>query len=335
MSLLASAVPRGVVPGGRIDLIGSRLPLAADGPPDVWVGGHRAHVAAASSSRVSIIVPVACEGGPTPVRMDGLAGDGLVIDVARVVTTGVHQVDSPACLSDGTIWATQSGSRNEKADAPLHRISADGVRESLPLAIANPTGLAVGPDGALYVSSRFEGTVYRVLDGQAGVVVHASELGVATGLAFGPDGALYVGDRAGTIWRVPPRDGADAASSLEAFATLPSSVAAFHLAFGPDGNLYVTAPTLASRDVVYRISPDRRVDVWATGFGRPQGLAITPAGTMFVCDALAGASGLYRMEIGDTTPRPELIVTAPQLIGVALHPHGGLVLASSDTIWRL
>lgn len=322
------------MPGGRIDLIGSRLPLAADGPPTVWVGGHRAHVVAASSSRLSIIVPSACEGGPTSVRVDGVDEDGVVVDVARVVTAGVHQVDSPACAADGTIWATQSGSRNEKSDAPLHRISPDGVRDSLSVAISNPTGLAVGPDGALYVSSRFEGTVYRVdTSGQVGV--YASELGVATGLAFGSDGSLYVGDRAGTIWRVPPRDGADGSSALETFATLPSSVAAFHLACGPDGCLYVTAPTLASRDVVYRISPDRRVDVWATGFGRPQGLAVTASGTMFVCDALAGSSGLYRMEIGDDQPKPELIVTAPQLIGVAVHPHGGLVLASSDTIWRL
>ena len=334
MPVLATAVPRGAVPGGRIDLVGSRLPLTDEGPPIVWVGGHRAHVVAASSSHVSVIVPTACEGGPTPVRVDGVTNDGLVIDVARVVTTGVHQVDSPVCLADGTIWATQSGSRNEKSDAPLHRIAGDGTRESLTVAIANPTSLAVGPDGALFVSSRFEGTVYRV-DEAGGVSVYASELGVCTGLAFGPDGALYVGDRAGTVWRVPPKGGGDGAGSLEVFAPLPSSVAAFHLAFGPDGYLYVTAPTLASRDVVYRISPDRRVDVWATGFGRPQGLTITSSGTAFVCDALAGSSGLYRMEIGDDTPKPELVVTAPQLVGVAVHPHGGLVLASSDTIWRL
>ena len=60
---------------------------------------------------------------------------------------------------------------------------------------------------------------------------------------------------------------------VETFATLPASVAAFHLAFGPDGCLDVAAPTLATHDPIYRITPDRLVDSVYEGFGRPQGLA--------------------------------------------------------------
>jgi sugar lactone lactonase YvrE len=80
-------------------------------------------------------------------------------------------------------------------------------------------------------------------------------------------------------------------------ASLPPSVAAFHLAFGPDQRLYVTAPTMAPRDPVYRISMDGDVDVFYDGFGRPQGLAFDDQGQLFVVDAVAGWSGLYRLPL--------------------------------------
>jgi hypothetical protein len=112
-------------------------------------------------------------------------------------------------------------------------------------------------------------------------------------------------------------------------------VAAFHLAFGPDEALYVTAPTLSSRDPIYRIGPDRLVDVIAEGFGRPQGLAFDSRGDLYVVDALSGSAGLYRVSITNPKAPPELVLTAPALIGLAFDPDGGVVLASNETIWRL
>ena len=129
---------------------------------------------------------------------------------------------------------------------PLYRVGRNGVREPLSVEIGNPTSLALAPDGAMCVSSRFDGQVYRVTaDDRA--ELYASELGVATGLALAPDGTLFVGDRSGTIFRI----GAD--RRVENVATLPSSVAAFHLAYGLDNAIYVAAPTLATHDVLYRI----------------------------------------------------------------------------------
>jgi sugar lactone lactonase YvrE len=118
------------------------------------------------------------------------------------------------------------------------------------------------------------------------------------------------------------------------FATLPASVAAFHLAFGPDESLYVTAPTLSSRDPVYRIPPSGAVEVFYEGFGRPQGLAFDAEGRLYVVDALAGSSGLYRFSL-DSGAAPEPMVVGGSLIGLAFDPYGGLVLASSDTAYRL
>lgn len=331
---LTACYPRGAVPGGRVELTGSRLPVPADRPPRVWFGASEARVAAASPRALAVVVPAECEGGPTPVRVEGVDGDSLVVDVARRLATDVHQVDSPVCLPDGTLYATVSGTRERRPEAPLLRIGPDGAREALAVEIPNPTSLAIGPDEALYVSSRFEGAVYRV-DARGLVERWAEDLGVPTGLAFGRDGALYVGDRSGSILRVVPGAAPGAPRQVETFASLPASVAAFHLAMGPDDCLYVSVPTLASRDVIYRVSSSRQVDTWYTGFGRPQGLAFDRTGALLAVEALAGAAGLHRIDIGAATPMPELIVAAAQLVGVASHPDGGLVLASSDTIWRL
>jgi hypothetical protein len=104
---------------------------------------------------------------------------------------------------------------------------------------------------------------------------------------------------------------------------------------GPDDTLVVTAPTLATHDPVYRIGRDRMVDVVFNGFGRPQGLAFDSNGALYVVDALAGSAGLYRLDLARPGSEPELILNAPSLVGVAIDPAGGLVLASAETIWRL
>ena len=292
------------------------------------VGTHEARVVSASSRLIRFIVPAEAEGGPMPVRVSGLAGDTAELEIGTQLVTGIHQVDSPVYDSEGRLYVTHSGARDTKVPVPLFLVTRDGVREPLPVAIANPTSMAIGPDGDLYVSSRFEGSVYRLTFDRR-TEVYATELGVPTGLAFDPDGALYVGDRSGSILRISP------SRHVETFASLPASVAAFHLAFGPDGCLYVTAPTLATHDALYRITPDRLVDVVTDRFGRPQGLAFDASGSLFVVDALAGAAGLYRVDVNQRGAVPELVVGAASLVGVAFGPGGEMALAAADTVWTL
>ena len=116
------------------------------------------------------------------------------------------------------------------------------------------------------------------------------------------------------------------------FATLPSSVAAFHLAIGPDRALYVTGPTLSSHDSVFRIDADGVVTVRYAGFGRPQGLAFDAQGSLYVVEALAGSSGLYRVPLQGN---PELVLAGPGLVGVAFDADGTLVVCSNETAYRL
>lgn len=140
---------------------------------------------------------------------------------------------------DGTLWATDAAGND------LLRVSGDGTVEteavfhvrmvpppmaadaaSAPVLIpmqSVPTGMAIGPDGALYVT-QFTGVPYpaggarvaRIVPGQP-PQLYGFGLTNAMDLAFGPDGTLYVvefavrgrtsGDPTGAIVAIPPGGG--------------------------------------------------------------------------------------------------------------------------------
>jgi sugar lactone lactonase YvrE len=319
---ITSVIPSRVVEGGRIALAGSDLPT--EFVPSVVVGDEPARTLFASSTRIVVDLPGDVEGGRTPVRIESVPGETIYLSVGSVWATGLHQVDNPVFDRTGNLFVTYSGSRGQEAPVSVFRVTPAGTREPFVSGIVNATSMAVGPDGHLYVSSRFEGAVYRVKDDGSHEQV-ASDLGVACGLTFDADGWMYVGDRSGTIFRV--RDGKAAP-----FATLPSSVAAFHLAMSGDGELFVSGPTLGTYDHVHRINRDGDVQTVPAPFGRPQGLAFSPEGALHVIDALAGASGLYRFATPDS--EPELVVSGGALVGVAFGPGGQLVVASNESVYR-
>ena len=69
----------------------------------------------------------------------------------------------------------------------------------------NATSIAFDRRGQMYVSSRFDGTVYRVAPSGT-MSSYAEGMGIATGIAFDRAENLYVGDRSGTIFKMAPTD---------------------------------------------------------------------------------------------------------------------------------
>jgi sugar lactone lactonase YvrE len=318
---LTSVEPLRAIGGGRVWLRGSGFPVPT--PDECLIGGARAHVSFAASDRAALEVPYGLQGGPTEIKTPWLPGTTPYVQIGVPIATGLHQVDNPALDDHGRVYVTYSGTRGQQAPVSVFRVAPSGPREPFVTGIVNATSLAFAPDGRLHVSSRFDGTVYRVgEDGQYEVV--ASDLGLACGLAFSTDGTLYVGDRSGTIFEIDPK------GRTKTLASLPASVAAFHLAMGPDQMLYVTGPTLASYDRVYRIDAGGRVEPLAETFGRPQGLAFDSHGVLHVIEALAGVSGVFRMpQSGAKT----LTASGARLVGLAFGAGDSMVVASNDTVW--
>lgn len=291
----------------------------------MFIGGVEARVSAMSPRFLSLLVPAGLDGGRTPVRVEGVPGETAYVEVGAPCATGLHLVDSPVFDVEGNLYVTFSGSRGQTSPVSVFVVRPDGAREPFVTDVPNATSMAFDDEGRLHVSSRFDGSVYRI-ESDGGAVQVATGLGVACGIAFGPDNTLYVGDRSGSILRVT--DG-----EIEPFAALPPSIAAYHLAFGPDGWLYVSVPTLNTRDAIYRVSRAGKAEVFYEGFGRPQGLAFDAHGRLHVVDALAGGGGLFRFGAGSA--RPDMLVEGASLIGVAFDPRGGVALASTETVYRL
>lgn len=320
---LLTVEPAWTLPGARVTLHGAGLRSPGGDVPRVTVGHEPARVVMASPTRVGLLVPDTLAQGTHTVTLEGCPG-AVDLRVGGVVARDIHQVDNPAIGPDGSVYLTMSGARGQEVAVSVFRVPEGGEREPFLSGLVNATSLAFDPSGVLHVSSRYEGAVYRVTPVRTLETV-ASDLGVAFGIAFGHDSTMYVGDRSGTVFRT------GVTGRVTPYVSLPPSMAAYHLAIGPDDVLYVTAPTFATYDRVYRVVRGQATSM-SSEFGRPQGLAVSDDGELYVVDAAAGCAGLYLVREGR---KRELVLAASALVGVALDPRGGLVVSSNDTAYRL
>src|SRR5690242_5387368 len=254
------------IPGGEIVIDCEGFDTSDPSRCAVFVGDSPAPIVALAPRRVLVTVPET-KGGEVEVRLQTgtVLSEPARLTVERRLAGDLHPVANPAFdPDDGALFVTRSGSRGEELPVTLFRIDISGDVSEYSGDIPNPTGIAFSPDGHMFVSSRLEGVVYR-LNPFKEAVAFARNLGVATGIAFDPSGVMYVGDRTGTIFRI------NGIGEERAWTQLEPSVSAYHLAFGPDDSLYVTAPTVTSSDVIWRINPDGEMDVFFKGLGRPQG----------------------------------------------------------------
>jgi sugar lactone lactonase YvrE len=270
-------------------------------------------------------VPIGAMSGMVTLEVNGHESNGIPCEIGSRIAQNLHPVANPAIDVTGNLYVTLSGSRGQKVPVSVYKISPRGILTPFVHDIVNPTGMAFGPDEAIYISSRFDGQVYRVTaDGTASVF--ARNLGVATGIAFDPEGYLHVGDREGTIYRVNHQ------GIPTVFASIAPSVAAFHLAFDRQGNLYVTNPSMSGYDVIHRITPDGQVEAFVSELGRPQGLTFDSQGNLYVVGYHRGDAGILKI-----TPQGEVshVVSGVNLVGLALDSMSHLIVVSTSAVYRL
>ncbi len=316
-------VPAAALPHGEVELTGVLLGPQSFGSPAVVVDGEPAHILMSRPTRLAFRVPASASTGLIEVRCPAGSANAAYVRVARQLNDGLHPVTSPAVSRSGMIYSTISGARGKQTPVSVVRISPDGRGTPFVTGILNATGLAFNPEGDLFVTSRAEGIVYRV-DAAGEFSTYAEGMGVATGCAFDKDGNLFVGDRSGTIFKINPQ------RQIFVHATLEASVSAYHLAVDAEGTLFVTAPSLSSNEAIWAIGQQGDTRVWYRGLGRPQGLAISREGDVYLAACLHGRHGIVRVTPGG---KASLVLSGNNLVGIAFSPLGTAVLATNEAIY--
>jgi DNA-binding beta-propeller fold protein YncE len=257
-------------------------------------------------------------------------GDLVVADMGTPCTT-----DLPRCDDDGRIIRVDPLTGRQT-------LLASGAP------LLDPAGIAVAPDGQIYVADNFaaddDGAVVRIdpVSGAKTVITQGEDLDLPFGILVDRDGSLVVSNRVepggsctaapGSLVRVQLADGDQQVIATGGLFRYPLGVAldakgriVFANECGPNGLV-----RLGASGIHGLITPNSDIDVLVT----PERMALDPAGDFLVTDySLAGDGGLVRVEAvtgaqsmlrqGDLFNHPlgvASVVNRPPRAALRLHP---------------
>lgn len=320
---ISKVQPEAAIAGGELYIRGRGL--ASLDRPQVTIGDVLAPVVIGSNSLVIVKVPEGASAGELVVGNGTLQSDAWSCDIGLQIAENLHPVTSPAVDSTGNVFTTFSGSRGQKVPVAVYRIDLNFRMTPFINDMMNATAIAIGADGLVYISSRFDGMVYQVTP-SGSMTVFVEGMGVATGMTFDEEGNLYVGDRSGTIFKI------NSNRQIFVFATIEPSISAYHLAWGPDRHLYVSGPTTSSFDSIYRVKDNGDVETFYRGLGRPQGMAFDVDGNLYCAASYMGRKGIVRISPDRAIDH---FVSGPGIVGLAFSPSRAMIVATTNAIFRV
>jgi len=256
-----------------------------------------------------------------PFNFSGQGGNGSAQNLAVAVgPNGDLYVASS--FTDGVIWRIKPDGAGAKVAGNGMGYGGDGG-PAIDALFYNPTGIAVGPDGSLYIADSGNQRIRRIgpdgiittvtgngtsgFSGDGGPATQA-QLWSPQDVALGPDGSLYIGETFNhRVRRVAP-DGAittvagstnagwgnsgDGGPATQAMLAYPSKIAV-----GPDGSLYIKQSDSSIRQV------------------RSDGIIVT----------IAGSAAGYLGDSGDGGPATQALMQ--DVNGMTVRPDGSLYVA--------
>ncbi len=332
-----------------------------------------------TDGRGAIITTVAGNG------TTGYSGNG-----GPAIEAALWQPFGVATAPNGSVYIADQGSgtvRRVGVDGIITTVAGTGISgysgDGGPATQAQlkfPSGVAIGPDGSLYIADTDNARIRRVgLDGIITTVAgngtsgYSGDNGPATqaglarpwGVAVAPDGSLYIADTFDNrIRRVGPNGiittaagtgilgiSSDGGPATQAALANPAGVAV-----APDGSVYI-AESGAHRirrvgpdGIITTVAGDTHGSFGAAGDGgpatqallnRPSGVAFAPDGTLYISDTgnyrirtiaqdgiittVAGGNLGFGQFGGDSGPATQAVLNEPD--GVAVAPDGTLYIA--------
>ncbi len=270
---------------------------------------------------------------PPAYVIDTVAGGGQPGDGGAAVEARLGDVEGLAVDAQGNLYVSDSLDhrirRVDGASGTITTVAGDGFPGSTgdggPAAEARlnqPYGIAVRPDGSLYVADfgnrrirriRPDGTMQTVAGG-SGSFSEAVRFAGPRNVAADTEGNLYVSDFSGhRVYRVSPSGRVEAVAgagvagfngdgpALETELNAPAGLAA-----GPDGSVYIadSGNRLLRRLRNGRIETVAGAEEGGLRLTQPTGVAVDAAGTVYVADEKAVYAVKQAGEV-------ELVVRAP------------------------
>jgi len=233
-------------------------------------------------------------------RIRRVRANGTLETFAGTGDNGVNGLNGPAIRAQLTeprsVYADKQGNiyiADNLRTGRVLRVDASGVISNVApnVVLDTPQGIAVGADGAIYVTESGKRMVRRVANGAAsmfagngrfkfggdGGPAKAASLNYPQAMTFAPDGSLYFVDTGNSrIRRIRP-DGVIETVRTGALRN-PTGIA-----LDAAGNLYVSDP---DDGTVYRItSAGTQTRFFSRDGTSPQGLTIDAAGNLYIADA--------------------------------------------------